>query len=1786
MFKKNSSIKKTFGKSISILIVLMMLLALLSTITTGTIFKRNNEIDKLSTEKTLLKSVKTIMNDKFANIYQKLRSFSDKIKEKTNKLDIQTNSFSSETNDNIETSSLSSLFSFYTNYDGFEKTSNLKLFGETKIDIDGDSKKDIGASLKIYPGIVSPFALSINYKLSIRQLSGFNDLEDDAYFKAMSQFSFPGLLSKKLSGDQIEFGYESPENEVIPDKCDVTYKLVPHIFKIGKTPDHIFKIQPSSDAEGSSDLNLTFSVTESDDSSKVYTKVSYEPVVDTELKFKRSRNSGTSLIKYERTVSSETKIDLYFSYSKNGNETCAYALDFADYISFSLKLGKQGKIEFISDASIGEIGICDDIQNPESKVYFSDMFTTAKLEWARDPFLFLTKGNFNASVYTQGDGVSFNAHLVGNSGGTANISIIPDSNIINSSLELDLSDGYFRFNRNEFDISVTFSVSILDNQIGSFLSTLWGSFDIARLVDSPFEILFDSFSNGDMEIYLSGKSFELSEVDITGFSQKIGGSFSFSMDSLLKENAGFIRFNLTVEQKNNNLSGYCRFDIANGVKINDLSLRFNGFEFDREDIDTTRTCTRWYNFSVNVTIVDWHVASDLSHGYVLIGGGSAAYYSFDSSYWDSEDVLVGRVAGTIRLKTVGDVFNISWRTVNGSTVLSLDGSGVAELYNFEFWLKDKVDVSIPQISGGFSINASGNTSELVLTLEEGNIMFDLSVDKISIDNLMGISLHASIDAYIDMDASASIIFTRNGSDKNIEVDVNSDLHSTTNIAISNVSFSLAIPGTWVGVDLDVSFVGGGYININYSNNTLLADAVVYGSYIFINQISVDSSSGALIMLAQSVYIYGTINISLDEQGLLTINTENEISIESFTFGPLSEDGSTPPGYAFGRDISGSVGGGSIILGGPHLITLDGIWNVGNLLVDIQPGGTSPTEITNVTINGFISLDNANIDFINFLYVLLQAEAHAPTTITLDLLTGVEIILEPGYVNFLYQAPAIINGYTTGWVTIKGPNMRTIRFGGYLDLQIEYNLASYVTINAKISGGIIIDEFIRIVGDIDGLIDVSWDLNQNNGTITISDFNLDINATVDAHIWIKPSEEEGWIPIIPFYSSPNVLILSGTSTSDTRQIKTSSTTTSVAFNIWYCPPFGVNDSYSGYTYVYNFSWGDGNYTEVETNKTELSFRHTYELDESFLIDPNNIAIYDCDVSVSIKDTTFETVEDSVTVEIIPRTQLTMIPPSGVIGTGLYLNYEDVEEDGKIHKSFKLKNNGPEGHDVNWRSIFRSFGGDDAYELWDTNNWTVEPDNGALDTNETVVVNLSFYPPADHADHFNKLGDTMFLIIRDEFYLGQEAIEFFIYDGSVLLQPRTRTTSSDKKSGIHFPKLDPGETISSVFFIRNIGREPLNWTIEPPENLTWEFEYNNDDPIPVGGGAQVAFSVTAPNINGSTERYEIKVVNTDNTSDYDVVDVVVRTKGKSNNSNGNTQVQVTGENVSIRIGGSNEINIDKFIYEINGVSGEIEGHFIFDANDSYVFINFTQGNILRTFSVDGSAEFTIQGFRFRHGDNISVEVSKVITGGIHWYEGKAGNFTLAVDDTFTDIDIDVSFNQTFTNFSLAGNIDVDVKGNSDGKIWINWDFNNDTKNITVDGDLFRVYEMDINITDLQISVNNFTFASSFIHINRSLYFSFNETGIQIETGGLLEFEGIYFDLDLNGNNLQIFTDGNLDVLINGKVSFIFHEEEDKFCIHTDGYLYVGGDLYAIINDFHIKIKGNITMSGDWNICYWPD
>jgi len=467
-------------KIVSIIIVFFLTATLLSTTVSASWINSEK-----TTMKEKIQTLKEKTNDLIENIAKSKNTYGENNEIKASGSTTIINTIQSITALN----SVDSTLRFFTNYDGIEKETRLKLFLETKIDIDGENGNDIGVKYTIRPGIVRPFALSIDLKLTIRQLLGFNHLDENAFFEGFAELYFPGFLVKNLTGDRVKFGYQSPVGEKTPEKCEVVFKFIPNLLSIRKKAGFSFGIIPDAATAGNAKLNLLAGLAEMDGNtvvSEVYSKTIYNPAVESEISLSRSKKLGSRVFDFEKLRAGSSKVDMYIAIYEEGNTTYAYVKDLPDHVTLSSKSGREGFIEFDAHGeAVDEIGVCDDFDNPINKAYFSNMFTSAKIEWNRDRLFLLKKGKANVSVYTEGEGVSFNVYLEGEGNGSVDFSATPQEAIIDIFMELDLSEGYFVLKHSSFNISV----SLIGH--GPDQGTLDASFDLKKTEDNPLEIFFN-----------------------------------------------------------------------------------------------------------------------------------------------------------------------------------------------------------------------------------------------------------------------------------------------------------------------------------------------------------------------------------------------------------------------------------------------------------------------------------------------------------------------------------------------------------------------------------------------------------------------------------------------------------------------------------------------------------------------------------------------------------------------------------------------------------------------------------------------------------------------------------------------------------------------------------------------------------------------------------------------------------------------------------------------------------------------------------------------------------------------------------------------------------------------------------------------------------------------------------------------------------------------------------------------------------------------------------------------
>ena len=1714
-------------------------------------------------------------------------------------------------------SGASTTLTLYTNYNGTEKTNELKLFRTVKVDVDGDGDDDVGAKLSLYPSIERPFSLSINFGLKITRLNGFNDVNAD--FKVYAEFNRPGTLDENSTGDKIRWGYHSPNDELVPNTCIATYKLIPHIFDLNKKPEHKVHISPSDDVIGKADLDIILSYVDPGVQSDEF-RVSYSPASESQICFGRQGGASFSITK---EITGNSKVDLTLTHIEDSNTTYAYVYDLPGKVSFVIDLGREGKIEFNTHGEKpSEIGLCDDIDNPVNKIYFSNLFTNAKIEWNRDILFLLKNVKANISIYAEGEEVSFNVYLEGEGNGSVNFSAESAEAIIDIFMELDLAEGYFVLQHSTFDLSV----SLVGH--GPDQGTLDASFDLKKTEDNPFEIFFDGLKEGNAEIYLAGKSFEINNLDIkmSSYLSFLTGEYSISMDHLEKTKEGSIGSTFSIIKEDKNLTINCSINIVHGVKITNLSLKFNDFEFERTDIDETGTITHWYNFSLNVTDVEWYDYGDW--GYILIYGDSSAYFSFDSTYWDGDE-LVGTISGVIQLQTINDVFNISWETIDGNKTYFFDGSGVVGLYDFKLWIKDKINVSIPKLSANFVINTNKKSGEVVLFFGGSSSLFEVEIEKIDINDLFGLTFHGEFDINVagsssgtigigwnetgryffdtdfDLDITGSITVTDfllayqenlinisfteliisgnlninlSTEDDGLSISGDSEL---TNIVISDLSATISISKPLqISLDANVTFDGNGDITVKYVNGTILLNGNVSGdSEILVNQfwflvpipaipmeVNIDN-----LVITGFTSISFDVNNSLNTPVMINIYSEEEITADIIYLGlaPYLQ-------LYFNEFVGGGTGGNLGI--GWNMKTSQPVFNfdhsscsIGIFQIIIQ---NSPlVEISDLSIDGTLEIEGF-FDIGGFTFVYIKGVVYEDTTITLEKnipvigLCNISIIFEPGKLDILLQQDLILLlegeeegdfylfGYSSGWITIKVNDIELVKIMGIMDLWIHVHISDDGTIagafDAKdVSGAVVIANSLRFAGEANAKLEFSIKIVEENGTTTFSDLYLNLTGQMTAVIQIK-TDESDWIPVLPFSTTGQVVMIRQPgfmcipNIVDDFEIYTLNDNFSLIFEVWYAPPLG-EDSDSIGPFTYDVDFDDGTSYETTTDDTRI------------VLDPQlyDLGSYTPSVTVTPSDSAYAPVDDTISFTILKEdpTYLELVEEGPTS-----LTYDDVESDGRFHTWMTVRNKAEEGYIIDFTTEFMP---------WEYNIEELEPitypESGVLNPGESVTIEGSFLPFPDHKEHQKNI----WLTVNNTNYVGTYPEE----DGQSM-GIDIKLSLSVIPSYIYLPSLNPGESRTSSFWLWNNKDEALTWSITDYPNTHYSFSTTSGT-IPRFGTEVVQFTVLAPNEEGVDLSGDIEITDMDDPLNVVTTWVTVKTKG----NNSNDHVTITEDengNVSIAIGGLNEIHINNFQFEINGISGELNGHFIFDFADSYVYINFTK-NDLKNLSLDGNAEFSIENFKFAYGDGVLIEISKVITGGFRFTQGKSGKFNITINDTFTDVNVYIDIDHSGDNFHISGVFNVDITGETNGSLCIEWDLNGENPVITFDGYLEREGTFTFNLTDLAFMVTGVSITAEQLLLTGSL-FNLIITGDTIDFDASIDqaaINNLVIDIDVNefplfGVSVQLYGTLDLSSGIGLTLSIIEDESID---------LNVNGGAALSIQNFLMDINnGGFALSFD--------
>lgn len=781
----------------TIICVFFMLTTGLSSIyASESIFKKDNSSDE--ERLNLMDSAKDKIDDALKSTKSKLSDMKETLSTYKNKINIKnlTESIPTFTNFLLTNSKSNTSFRFYTNYNGNENSTEIKFFRTVKIDVNDDAKEDISVRYIIYPSFdLRSFSLAINVRLIIRKLKDFPD--ENASFDAFLEFYFPSLgLLKNISGNRIRFGYESPKDEQIPNRCVVTYKILPNLLKPHKKMEHKLSIRPGGITRESK-IVLLFSSTQFKDEnifSEEKYRVVFNPATNAAIKIGGNKKSDEPNFEFEKASFTKSIIDIYFSYMKNDTYTYLYCLGVPKHLLLTLKHGKNGYVEFDSfEDPIEEIGICDDIKNPKNKLFFAEFPKKARFSWSRDLF---PPVELKLSLYSEGEGIKLGSHLSLPNSGIKDLDFIINSHeTLDFNLDLDMKNGYLEIDRSNSNLSLYIDVNGMNG------STFTGSMDIKRFTESPFRLFYDKIIDGEggLETYISGKKLEIKNLHLKANSSIIGGILKVDIDSCLigpkyKEKVSKMSFNISLKIKSANVYARVCLNVIRGIKISNPVIQYNDLKITPGDIDISGNRSFCYEFLLNGTI-EFDFGDNFSWGYIKLYG--AAAFLIDGTF--ERNGKKGGVYGLISLKSYKGSLNISWHTEiidgNETRVFNVKGAALLALKDFHIWFADILDINIPSFNGSLVLkNASQKSGNLSLDLKGAGSSFEHIGFSFSTDDLVEKSKNLILNITMEnikMESRFSALLNLGWVDYNLS-NLYTDVSAGFNLSIENLSIMLII----------------------------------------------------------------------------------------------------------------------------------------------------------------------------------------------------------------------------------------------------------------------------------------------------------------------------------------------------------------------------------------------------------------------------------------------------------------------------------------------------------------------------------------------------------------------------------------------------------------------------------------------------------------------------------------------------------------------------------------------------------------------------------------------------------------------------------------------------------------------------------------------------------------------------------------------------------------------------------------------------------------------------------
>ena len=704
----NNKYKKA-KKILSILCVILLLSTLFASTITAQKLNLSDKVDELTTTIIQKEGEEVTILEKTKDIVDTLKNEKTSIKNYLS--GFRTNVVKSLTTvASLLRNSRSGLM-FYTNYNGVEKETNLKLFTTQKIDANNDGKNDISVKYSVYPSfIIAEMSFTFNVKLNIKKLADFPD--SSSAFQAFAEFYFPGMIVSSVKGDRVQFGYNSPIGETVPSSCDVVYKLIPHLMRPNKKAGHQISIDPG-DIKGSSDLDLLYGYTNFNGdtvSSENLFRVEYSPAISSEISIGGTKIGAGADWEFEKITSESSDVNIYFSHYNNGSYTYLYCLDVPNHLKFSIEHGKNGYVEFDSYGdNIGEVGFTDSFTDPVNYVYVKNFPSLVRFDWTRN---LITLNGFSISAYAEGSGIELGGHLKSKTNANASIEFTAISQgTLNCSIDLDITSGYLKINRTGSDMSIDISATGKNN--GEFDASM----NYKRKIDGAFELDFKNLldDSTQSDFGMRGEEFEISDLELRLNSSIIKGEGFIKMDRFYKEQNGSIDFACIVDLFPNGINITFIIDIKNGWNVTNLSIGYNSLVANLGSFDFGGDRTIVKSFCLNGT-VDYDFASDFSWGYINIYG--ALLFTVNRGL--EKNGRFGGCIGQFELSTPTEGFNLSWYTnaTTGKRVFNIDGGGVVSIHNFHLWFDDIIDFTISSFNGSIILEEANQDS--------GNLSLDIN----------------------------------------------------------------------------------------------------------------------------------------------------------------------------------------------------------------------------------------------------------------------------------------------------------------------------------------------------------------------------------------------------------------------------------------------------------------------------------------------------------------------------------------------------------------------------------------------------------------------------------------------------------------------------------------------------------------------------------------------------------------------------------------------------------------------------------------------------------------------------------------------------------------------------------------------------------------------------------------------------------------------------------------------------------------------------------------------------